>query len=126
MNWLDRLKQAEEVKTPTPSEETLLKTVQATCDKIIEEERRIPEPPMADADQELLDWFTTANLPQDPFYLDQARRVTKPVLFYAGLRREIEYRQTSPRWRCKATQANLRCLKGRCERWWKYDESGGC
>lgn len=71
-----------------------------------------PEPPPIDAaDQGLIDWFTSAELPQEPFDLDCARRVTDPKKFFDALRREIAGRQSSPRWKCGATQADLRSLK---------------
>jgi len=67
--------------------------------------------PTATTDQELIDWFTTADLPQDPFNLDQARRVSDPGKFYDALRLEISNRRKSPRWKCGATQADLRALR---------------
>jgi len=69
-------------------------------------------PPPIDADdQELIDWFMSAELPQEPFDLDCARRVTDPKKFFNALRREVAGRQSSPRWKCAATQADIRRLK---------------
>jgi len=68
-------------------------------------------PPIDAADQELIDWFMNTELPRKPFDLDGARRVFNPVKFCAVLKREIESRPSSPRWRCGATQADLRRLK---------------
>jgi hypothetical protein len=63
-----------------------------------------------DEERELVDWFRSAELPQAPFNLDCARRVLDPVKFYTSLHQEIEARPSSPRWRCGATQADLRVL----------------
>jgi len=76
---------------------------------------RVPEPavvslPVSDDEQILVDWFLTAALPTQPFNLDAARRVNDPAKFYDVLRREIEG-TSSARWRCGATQADLRALK---------------
>ncbi|HQQ88404.1 MAG TPA: hypothetical protein PLA72_10435 [Smithellaceae bacterium] len=65
----------------------------------------------ATTDQELIDWFTAADLPKEPFELDQARRVLNPQGFYNAMRQEISNRRNSPRWRCGATQADLRRLR---------------
>jgi len=102
------------IKNPSPvhykpSDETLPEMVRAICDKITEKEQRIP--PMTDADKELIDWFLSADLPQEPFDLDCARRVLNPVKFYASLHQEIESRLSSPRWRCGATQGDLKVLR---------------
>jgi hypothetical protein len=74
-----------------------------------------PEPQpiqqISDEDQILIDWFLTAALPTEAFNLDCARRVTDPAKFFDSLRREVAGRQSSPRWRCGATQADLRSLK---------------
>ena len=67
--------------------------------------------PLSAADQALIDWFLTATLPTEAFNLDCARRVTDPKKFFDALRREIEARLSSPRWRCGATQADLRRLR---------------
>jgi len=69
-----------------------------------------PAPLSAD-DQTLIDWFLTATMPTQPFDLDSARRVLDPTKFFDSLRREVAGRQSSPRWRCGATQADLRTLK---------------
>jgi DNA primase len=71
-----------------------------------------PEPPQIEvADQELIDWFISATLPSEAFDLDCGRRVSNPSKFYAVLKQEIESRLVSPRWRCGATQADIRALK---------------
>jgi DNA primase len=71
-----------------------------------------PEPPQIEvADQELIDWFISATLPSEAFDLDCGRRVFNPSKFYAVLKQEIESRLVSPRWRCGATQADIRALK---------------
>lgn len=74
-----------------------------------------PEPQpikqISDDEQILVDWFCTATMPTQPFDLDCARRVLDPAKFFDSLRREIEGRQSSPRWRCGATQADLRRFK---------------
>lgn len=62
-------------------------------------------------DQILVDWFFTASLPTQPFDLDSARRVFDPAKFFAAIRREIDGRQSSPRWKCGATQSDLRRLR---------------
>jgi hypothetical protein len=63
------------------------------------------------ADQVLIDWFFTANLPTQSFDLDRARRVFDPEKFFAAIRREIDTRQSSPRWKCGATQFDLELLR---------------
>lgn len=65
-------------------------------------------------EKELLDWFDSAELPTHPFDLDCARQVLNPVKFYASLHQEIESRLSSPRWRCGATQSDLRRLRALC------------
>jgi hypothetical protein len=65
----------------------------------------------ADEEKELLEWFDSAELPTQPFDLDQSRRVSNPGKFYAVLKQEIESRLVSPRWKCGATQADIRALK---------------
>ncbi len=69
------------------------------------------QPQDTDEERELIDWFRSAELPQEPFDLDCARRVLNPVKFYASLHQEIESRLSSPRWRCGATQADLKVLR---------------
>jgi hypothetical protein len=64
-----------------------------------------------DEETKLVGWFLTATLPTEAFNLDCARRVNKPGKFFDVLRREIAGRLSSPRWRCGATQADLRRLK---------------
>lgn len=110
MNWLNKLKKQVETKQVMP-ETGDRASLAAGAPTPEPPPPQTPSPETPDAYQELIEWFTTAELPSEPFDLDQARRVTNPVLFYGGLRREIENRQTSPRRRCKATQADLRCLK---------------
>lgn len=64
------------------------------------------------ADQILVDWFLqAASLPTASFDLDCARRVFDPEKFFAAIRREIDTRQSSPRWRCGATQFDLEILR---------------
>jgi len=66
---------------------------------------------LAADDQALVDWFLQQVPPPKPFNLDDARRVSDPVKFFSAIRQEVESRATSPRWRCGATLADLRCLK---------------
>jgi hypothetical protein len=69
------------------------------------------QPQDTDEERELIDWFDAAELPSEPLNLDQARRVLSPAKFYVSLHQEIEGRLSSPRWRCGATQADLKVLR---------------
>jgi len=68
---------------------------------------------MTDEEKRLVFWFLNTEAPAEPFNLDDARKVTNPAKFYAALHREIETRETNPRWQNGATQADLRTLKRR-------------
>jgi hypothetical protein len=71
---------------------------------------------MNDEEKKLVFWFLNKEAPAGLFALDDARKVTNPTKFYAELRREIETRETSPRWKNGATQADLRTLKNELDR----------
>jgi hypothetical protein len=71
---------------------------------------------MTDEEKRLVFWFLNTEQPQEPFNLDDARNVFNPAKFYAALHREIETRETSPRWKNGATQADLRTLKNELDR----------
>jgi len=132
MDWLSRLTQAVQI-TPTGNslepeappeylEDPMSGMVQSVCclqtstvlDAHNEEQPTPKAPPNAD-NQGLIDWFLTATLPTEAFDLDCARRVLDPAKFFDSLRREIARQQSSPRWRCGATQADLRSLRAAFE-----------
>jgi len=124
MSWLNKLKEHIEKKASQQSDAEIKPEKDIVGEKMpeptsgqVETElqpvvnvNRLGDPP-PDADQELVDWFLSADLPSEPFELDQARRVTNPEAFYKALWLEIASRWKSPRWKCGATQYDLQALK---------------
>jgi hypothetical protein len=111
MNWLQKLK-ASDRKTSVERRLPAETIAECPVTEFRREKSEISAPaPFSADDQELIDWFLQAAVSVEPFSLDEARRVSDPVKFFAAIRQEVESRATSPRWRCGATQADLRCLK---------------
>jgi len=107
MKWLARLQQLDEQKTP----EAVKVPAPIRQADPVDCVGQAPPVEISAADQVLIDWFFTAKLPTQPFDLDSARRVFDPEKFFAAIRREIDTRQSSPRWKCGATQFDLELLR---------------
>jgi hypothetical protein len=107
MKWLARLQQLDEQKTP----EAVKVPAPIRQADPVDFVGQAPPVEISAADQVLIDCFFTATLPTVPCDLDCARRVLDPEKFFAAIRREIDGRQSSPRWKCGATQFDLELLK---------------
>jgi hypothetical protein len=65
------------------------------------------------AEQSLVDWLAAADLPVEPFVLDQARKVPDPRVFVDSLRRDTEAGPGGPRARTGALRSDLEILRKR-------------
>jgi len=113
---LKKLKQAQRESEASPVSEPVV------VFRSVPQPEPLPMQQISDDEQILVDWFFTATLPTQPFGLDSARHVFNPGKFHDVLKREIEGRQSSPRWRSGATQADLRALKAVLEQTFKNME----
>lgn len=61
--------------------------------------------------QSLVNWFSTTELPTEPFHFPKVGKVIDPVKYFAQLRIEIEIGPRGPRARMGTLQSDLRKLK---------------